>query len=83
LLVLALAYEWAKSRSTGQGYRLEEAALVFVKAAEMLLPGQDGAAKLDWVMGQLDLLGFNQVDEDFMRAVIEAAVYSVKRAGAN
>lgn len=81
LAVLAIIYDLVRSRSQGHGYRLDAAALVLVKAAEQMLPGQTGGAKLEWVMGQLDDLGFNYVEEDFMRAVIEAAVYSVKKAG--
>lgn len=80
-LAILVIYELVSRRKSGQDYSLEEAAVLFVKAAEMLLPGQTGEAKLKWVIQQLDALGFHQVDEDLIRAVIEAAVYSVKKAG--
>lgn len=80
LLLVMLTYEWVKARNhPGQPYDLHEAIALYVKAAEMLLPGQTGADKLVWVVARIDAL-FPEVDEEWVRTVIESVVYDVKRA---
>jgi len=51
----------------------------FVNAAEQMLAGQDGVAKLDWVMAQLKER-FPRLDVNLIRAMVETAVRQMKSA---
>lgn len=62
--------------------QLRSEALMFVAAAEKLLPGADGGAKLEYVLDELDALGlFNHIDKAVIRAAVEWAVGVWKHDG--
>lgn len=62
--------------------KLRSEALMFVAAAEKLLPGKDGSAKLEYVLDQLDNLGlFRGLPHEVIRAAVEWAVGVWKHDG--
>lgn len=85
LIVLLLVYlyvEWRKSHPNQQPsiYDLIDMARLFVAAAEQMMPGADGAAKLNWVMANLSRSAtFAHIDPVIIRAAIEAGVHALKR----
>lgn len=46
-----------------------------VEAAEQMMPGQEGAEKLEWVMSKADEIGITKhIDATLLRAMIESSV---------
>lgn len=65
-----------------KGFKLEdidEVVYKLVVLAEVMLPGEDGATKLDWVMKRLAATGItNHIDPLLLRGAIEIAVRRLK-----
>lgn len=85
LIVLLLVYlfiEWRKQHPQQQPsiYDLIDVARLFVMAAEQMMPGADGNAKLNWVTANLNRAGlFPHLDPLLVRAAIEAGVHALKQ----
>lgn len=73
LLIILWLASWQRPASIAE---LRSTVAILVQAAEQMMPGEDGAEKLDWVLDRANALGITKhVDATLLRAMIESAVY--------
>lgn len=72
---------WTKIKGTPYGAGIEQMAKTLVYAAAQQLPGESGAAKLDWVLAQAAQLGgLNKKQLAYFRLLVEEKVKELKLA---
>lgn len=72
---------WTKIKGTPYGAGIEAMAKTLVYAAAQQLPGESGAAKLDWVLAQAaQLSGLNKKQLAYFRLLVEEKVKELKLA---
>lgn len=77
LVLLIAAFFWR--RTSLNISQVKEIVADLVAAAEMLLPGQDGGEKLNWVIAQANTHGLTKyIEPTLLRNMIEAAVLRLK-----
>lgn len=79
--VALLGVLWTKIKGTPYGAGIEAMAKTLVYAAAQQLPGESGAAKLDWVLAQAAQLGgLNKKQLAYFRLLVEEKVKELKLA---
>jgi hypothetical protein len=76
LAVAALMFVGTLRKTAGESDRWHWVG-VFVNAAEQMYAGQEGKAKLDWVLAQLKKR-YPSLDTDTIRAMVEAHVKTLR-----
>lgn len=80
-----LAVQWARTNGiqaeNDAWAQVQYFAGVAVKAADQMLAGETGEEKLEYVLSVLDKL-FPNLDEEVIRAIVEAAVLETKTKAA-